>query len=83
MYLHLEYPVLSLPIAKGTVRSLRDPEGTTLVPTVTDTAYQEGLISHKIVGISFAPVTAYGEINGELTFGYVDESKYVDSLNTM
>ena len=60
-----------------------DPEGTKPVPTLIDTAYQEGHITQKIIGISFEPVTSEGEINGQLTFGFVDDSKYVGSLNTM
>ena len=70
-------------IAKGTVKGPDDRQGTQPVPTVTDTYLQEEKISEKIIGISFEPVTAEGEINGELTFGFVNDDIYTGSLNTM
>lgn len=64
----------------GTVKGADANE---LVPTVTDTAYSDGNITSKMVGISFAPVSSNGQVNGELTFGYADSSKYTGDLNTM
>ncbi|PCH37388.1 aspartic peptidase A1 [Wolfiporia cocos MD-104 SS10] len=51
------------------------------VPTVTDNAWSKGLIGAYEVGISFAPVTEVGQVNGELTFGGIDPSKYTGTLN--
>ncbi|OZJ01397.1 hypothetical protein BZG36_05764 [Bifiguratus adelaidae] len=52
------------------------------VPTIVDTAYSEGLISSKIIGVSFAPINGSSTIvsNGEITFGGVDSSKYTGSI---
>ena len=52
------------------------PHKDTCIPTVTDNAFQQGLIPAHEVGISFAPATAFGETNGELTFGGTDPSKF-------
>lgn len=51
-----------------------------MVPTLTDTAQTEGLISSRQVGIFFAPTTS-NDKNGELTFGGVDDSKFTGPLN--
>ncbi|KAH9934564.1 family A1 protease [Epithele typhae] len=51
------------------------------IPTVTDNAFSQGLISTHVVGISFNPTTTIGSINGELTFGGVDTSKFTGTLN--
>ncbi|OSX57421.1 hypothetical protein POSPLADRAFT_1156721 [Postia placenta MAD-698-R-SB12] len=46
------------------------------IPTVTQNAYSQGLISVEEVGISFEPTTSASDTNGELTFGGTDSSKY-------
>ncbi|THG92509.1 hypothetical protein EW026_g8411 [Hermanssonia centrifuga] len=51
------------------------------IPTVTDNAFTSGLISSKMVGIYFQPTTSTSDANGELTFGGVDDTKYVGDLN--
>ncbi|KAH9944890.1 acid protease [Amylocystis lapponica] len=51
------------------------------IPTVTDNAYSQGLISTDEVGISFEPTTSTSSTNGELTFGGTDSSKYTGSIN--
>ncbi|EMD33953.1 hypothetical protein CERSUDRAFT_76121 [Gelatoporia subvermispora B] len=51
------------------------------IPTVTDNAYSQGLISEKSVGISFQPTTSESATNGELTFGGADSSKYTGELS--
>ncbi|KAH9934562.1 family A1 protease [Epithele typhae] len=51
------------------------------IPTVTDNAFSQGLISAHAVGISFQPTTTTGNTNGELTFGGVDTSKFTGALN--
>jgi Eukaryotic aspartyl protease len=53
---------------------------TTTVPTVTDNLYAQGTISTESIGISYAPTTSTGEINGELTFGGTDSTKYTGSI---
>ncbi|KAI0324295.1 aspartic peptidase A1 [Cubamyces sp. BRFM 1775] len=46
------------------------------VPTVTDTAWDAGLLDHYAVGISFHPSEDEEQINGELTYGGVDRTKF-------
>ncbi|KAL6304635.1 acid protease [Sparassis latifolia] len=50
------------------------------IPTVTDNAYSQGLITADEVGISFEPTTSVSDTNGEITFGGVDSSKYTGTL---
>ena len=56
------------------------PHTSQCVPTVTDNAFEQGLIGAREVGISFAPVANPGDANGELTFGGTDPSKYIGAL---
>ncbi|THU97135.1 acid protease, partial [Dendrothele bispora CBS 962.96] len=46
-----------------------------VVPTVTDSLYQEKLISTESIGIFYQPTTENNLANGELTFGGVDQAK--------
>lgn len=50
------------------------------IPTVTDNAYSQGLISEYEVAISFEPTTSTSSQNGELTFGGTDSSKYTGTI---
>ncbi|KAH9914106.1 aspartic peptidase A1 [Fomitopsis serialis] len=50
------------------------------IPTVVDNAYKQGLLEAYEIGISFTPSTTPSEMNGELTFGGVDERKYKGTL---
>ena len=47
------------------------------VPTVTDNLFAQGTIAQDSLGISYEPTTTEGAVNGELSFGGVDSSKYV------
>ena len=71
LILRADYPFLGY---LGTVL------GATTVPTVTDNAWDDGLLTAYEVGISFEPTTAVNVVNGELTFGGVDPSKYTGSI---
>ncbi|KAH9846698.1 aspartic peptidase A1 [Lenzites betulinus] len=62
-----------------TVGSLVDSP-TESIPTVTDNAYNMQLLDHKEIGISFQPTQELAQKNGELTFGGVDQSKFVGEL---
>ncbi|KAH9934569.1 aspartic peptidase A1 [Epithele typhae] len=57
------------------------PELGKCVPTVTDTAFQLGLLTEYMVGISFAPSATEGSTNGELTFGGIDTTKFNGPLD--
>ncbi|THH17739.1 hypothetical protein EUX98_g9068 [Antrodiella citrinella] len=56
------------------------PDEGDCIPTVTDNAFSQGLISEDIVGISFAPTTSLSDTNGEITFGGVDASKFTGDI---
>ncbi|KAG1754953.1 aspartic peptidase domain-containing protein [Suillus paluster] len=65
-----------LGLTEGTLTN----EQTTSIPTVTQNLYNQGKISHIIVGISFEPTTSQKVTNGELTFGGTDATKYSGSI---
>ena len=46
-----------------------------------DKAYSQGLLEAYVIGISFTPSDTSSEMNGELTFGGIDERKYKGELN--
>nr|VWO96740.1 Aspartyl proteinase [Ganoderma boninense] len=51
-----------------------------LVPTVLDNAYSQGLVDQDVIGISFAPASSE-DPSGVLTFGGVDESRTAGPIN--
>ncbi|KAI0649630.1 acid protease [Trametes meyenii] len=51
------------------------------IPTVTDNAFAQKLIPEHLVAISFEPSTSAESVNGQLTFGGVDPSKFTGELN--
>ncbi|KAI6015052.1 aspartic peptidase domain-containing protein [Pisolithus orientalis] len=53
----------------------------TQIPTVTQNLFAQGTIPEEVVGISFEPTTTSSSVNGELTFGGTDSSKYTGTLN--
>jgi hypothetical protein len=55
---------------------------TDVVPTIVDNAYSQGLISSKVLGVYFEPISgsATTSNNGELTLGGVDSTKYSGSI---
>ncbi len=53
------------------------------IPTVVDTAARERVIASKYVGIYFQPPTNASEVNGVLTFGHADSSKFTSPLYEM
>jgi len=61
-------------LTQGTVAN------TTEIPTVTDNLFAQGTISEDSLGISFEPTTTNGSLNGELTFGGTDSSKYTGEI---
>ena len=62
-------------LTEGTVGNSNTP-----VPTVTDNLFAQGAISNDSLGIFYQPTTSEGAVNGELTFGGVDTSKYTGTL---
>ncbi|KAG6842466.1 hypothetical protein C0991_007596 [Blastosporella zonata] len=56
------------------------PATSTLIPTVTDKAFSLGLITGNQIGISFEPTTVEDVVNGELSWGGVDTTKYTGTI---
>lgn len=56
-------------LTRGTVTSGRE------IPTVMDNLSSQGAIPSDLLGIFYTPFTKVGEMNGEITFGDIDESK--------
>ncbi|KAI0917457.1 hypothetical protein AcW1_007348 [Taiwanofungus camphoratus] len=61
-------------LTQGTVSN------TTTIPTVTDNLFAQGTISEDSVGISFEPSTTANAMNGELTFGGTDSTRYTGEI---
>jgi cathepsin E len=60
------------------------PDNTSVIPTVTDLLFEQKAISQNIVAVSFEPVNSGpGPINGELTFGATDPTKYTGDIKYM
>jgi len=55
----------------------------TCIPTVTQNAFNQGLINAPVVGISFEPTTQTTSVNGELSFGGTDASKFNGTIQTV
>jgi len=54
--------------------------GAPSVPTVIDNLFNQGIIQTETIGISYAPSSQSGVVNGELTFGGVDNSKFTGNI---
>ncbi|KAF9015688.1 aspartic protease [Cyathus striatus] len=51
------------------------------VPTVTGNLFANGVITSNEIGISFEPTTSQDVVNGELTWGGTDSSKFTGSIS--
>ncbi len=64
-----------------TLGSIR-PDNTTVIPTVTDTLFAQGKIKQNLVAVSFEPMNSTSAVvNGELTFGDTDPTKYTGDIS--
>ncbi|KAI0654118.1 aspartic peptidase A1 [Cubamyces menziesii] len=57
-----------------------DPDEATAIPTITDTLFAQRTIPAHEVAISFEPTNQESVVNGELTFGGTDPSKFTGSI---
>ncbi|KAJ7758106.1 acid protease [Mycena maculata] len=53
---------------------------TTTVPTVTDNLFTQGTIPVESIAISYVPSTSASAVNGELTFGGTDSTKFTGDI---
>ncbi|KAF8895841.1 aspartic protease [Gymnopilus junonius] len=65
-----------LDLTQGTL----SPASSSTIPTVTDNLFSQGTISADSIGISFEPSQTGNDLNGEITWGGVDSSKYTGSI---
>ncbi|KAG6329087.1 hypothetical protein ID866_10002 [Astraeus odoratus] len=65
----------------GLTKDTLYPDLSAEIPTVTDNLYNQDTIFVEIVGISFEPTTSQSDMNGELSFGGVDPSKFVGEIS--
>jgi hypothetical protein len=58
------------------------PDNSNIVPTVTDNLVKQGTIKENVLGIYFEPSnsTSPVNVNGELTFGGVDSTKFIGDI---
>jgi cathepsin E len=59
-----------------TLRPARSSE----IPTVTDNLFSQGTISAHEIAVSFEPLTQLNQLNGELTWGGTDSTKFTGSI---
>jgi cathepsin E len=52
-----------------------------MFPTVTDRLFAQGTIQQYLVALSFEPTTSGSVVNGELTFGAIDTTKYIGNIS--
>ncbi|TFK41838.1 aspartic protease [Crucibulum laeve] len=57
------------------------PATSSLVPTVTDNLFSRKTITANEIGISFEPTTTEDSLNGELTWGGTDSTKFTGSIS--
>ncbi|PPQ79426.1 hypothetical protein CVT25_002696 [Psilocybe cyanescens] len=57
------------------------PATNSLIPTVTDNLFANGVINANEIGISFNPTTVEDNENGELTWGGTDPAKFTGSVS--
>ncbi|KAI0773211.1 acid protease [Trametes elegans] len=57
------------------------PDVSSSIPTVTDNLFSQGVIPATLLSVSFQPTQTDNNINGELTFGGTDSSKFVGAIN--
>jgi cathepsin E len=56
------------------------PATTSTIPTVTDNLFSQGHISAHEIGISFEPSITGNDLNGEITWGGTDSTKFTGSI---
>ncbi|PPQ91159.1 hypothetical protein CVT25_003037 [Psilocybe cyanescens] len=65
----------------GLTLNTLSPATNSLIPTVTDNLFANGVINANEIGISFNPTTVEDNKNGELTWGGTDSTKFTGSVS--
>jgi len=52
-----------------------------IAPTITDTLFHQEKIQKNKVAVSFVPTNSFPTVNGELTFGGIDSTKFIGELH--
>jgi hypothetical protein len=63
----------------GLSRGSLNPDGSSAVPTITGSLFDQKLIPNNFVAVSFEPTTLTSQMMGELTFGGIDITKVIES----
>jgi cathepsin E len=67
---------------KGLSNDALYPQNPSVIPTVTDNLFAQGAIEQNLVAVSFEPNSmSTSIINGELTFGATDPTKYTGNIS--
>jgi cathepsin E len=56
------------------------PATTSTIPTVTDNLFSQGIISAHEIGVSFEPSITGNDLNGEITWGGTDSTKFTGAI---
>jgi len=56
------------------------PDTNEEIPTVTDNLFSQGTIPEHLVSVSFEPITVIDTVNGELTWGGTDSTRFTGSI---
>jgi cathepsin E len=58
------------------------PHNESTIPTITDRLFAQGTIKQPLIAVSFEPTTqGSATVNGELTFGTTDPTKYIGNIS--
>ncbi|KAI0279607.1 acid protease [Russula aff. rugulosa BPL654] len=63
-----------------TFGTLSYPRNASTIATVTDSLFAQRAIERHLVAVSFEPTTSGSDVNGELTFGAIDPTKYIGDI---
>lgn len=65
---------------KGLSSGTLNPDKSEVIPTVTDNLFAQGTITRNLVSLYFEPSNSTSTVNGEMTFGDTDPSKYTGDI---
>jgi cathepsin E len=57
------------------------PDDTSIIPTVTDSLFEQGNIEQNLVAVSFEPTNSLLAMNGELAFGGTNPTKHTGDIS--